>query len=104
MMSSATWMISVGIGLYFGYVPVNCVLFDRLIAAVGKVATAGFLIYVADASGYLARGAPAVQELRPAGPVVAAVLHVLQLRDVGAVRGVLRLSAVFHRVAQREAA
>ena len=53
MMSSATWMITVGIGLYLGYVPVNCVLFDRLIAAVGKVATAGFLIYVADASGYL---------------------------------------------------
>ena len=46
-------MISVGLGLYLGYVPVNCVLFDRLIAAVGKVATAGFLIYVADASGYL---------------------------------------------------
>ena len=53
MISSATWMISVGLGLYLGYVPVNCVLFDRLIAAVGKVATAGFLIYVADASGYL---------------------------------------------------
>ena len=53
MISAATWMISVGLGLYLGYVPVNCVLFDRLIAAVGKVATAGFLIYVADASGYL---------------------------------------------------
>ena len=53
MISSANWMISVGLGLYLGYVPVNCVLFDRLIAAVGQVATAGFLIYVADASGYL---------------------------------------------------
>jgi hypothetical protein len=46
-------MISVGLGLYIGYVPFNCVLFDRLIAAVGSVATAGFLIYVADAFGYL---------------------------------------------------
>lgn len=53
LLSSAAWMISVGIGLYLGYVPVNCVLFDRLIAAVGQVATAGFLIYVADASGYV---------------------------------------------------
>jgi hypothetical protein len=27
-------------------------LFDRLVAASGRVATAGFLIYVADAAGY----------------------------------------------------
>ncbi|WP_437644049.1 DUF5690 family protein [Sorangium sp. So ce362] len=47
------WMISVGLGLYVGYVPFNCVLFDRLIAAVGSVATAGFLITAADAFGYL---------------------------------------------------
>ncbi|WP_437661227.1 DUF5690 family protein [Sorangium sp. So ce1182] len=49
----AAWMISVGLGLYVGYVPYNCVLFDRLIAAVGSVATAGFLITAADAFGYL---------------------------------------------------
>ena len=53
LISSAAWMVSVGIGLYLGYVPVNCVLFDRLIAVVGRAATAGFLIYVADASGYV---------------------------------------------------
>ncbi|MGK4003457.1 DUF5690 family protein [Sorangium sp. So ce1036] len=47
------WMISVGLGLYVGYVPYNCVLFDRLIAALGSVATAGFLITAADAFGYL---------------------------------------------------
>ncbi|MFO0725217.1 MAG: DUF5690 family protein [Myxococcota bacterium] len=47
------WMIAVGLGLYLGYVPFNSVLFDRLIAALGSVATAGFLIYVADAFGYL---------------------------------------------------
>lgn len=52
-LSPVAWMISVGIGLYIAYVPFNCVLFDRLIAAVGSVATAGFLIYVADAFGYL---------------------------------------------------
>jgi hypothetical protein len=52
-LSPAAWMITVGLGLYVGYVPFNCVLFDRLIAAVGSVATAGFLIYVADAFGYL---------------------------------------------------
>ncbi len=47
-----TWMMSVGLGLYLGYVPFNCVIFDRLVAATGSVATAGFLIYVADAFGY----------------------------------------------------
>lgn len=46
------WMIAVGLGLYLGYVPFNCVLFDRLVAATGSIATAGFLIYVADAFGY----------------------------------------------------
>lgn len=49
----AAWMIAVGLGLYVGYVPFNSVLFDRMIAALGSVATAGFLIYVADAFGYL---------------------------------------------------
>ncbi len=49
----AAWMISVGLGLYVGYVPFNSVLFDRMIAALGSVATAAFLIYVADAFGYL---------------------------------------------------
>ena len=47
------WMIGVGFGLYLAYVPYGCVLFDRLLAAVGAVGTAGFLIYVTDAFGYL---------------------------------------------------
>ena len=47
------WMILSGAGLYMAYVPFNAMLFDRLIAASGTVGTAGFLIYVADASGYL---------------------------------------------------
>lgn len=53
VMGPATWMICVGLGLYVGYVPYNCVLFDRLIPAVGFAGTAGFLIYVADSFGYL---------------------------------------------------
>jgi hypothetical protein len=47
------WMGCVGLGLYLGYVPFGCVLFDRIIAAVGFVGTAGFMIYVTDAFGYL---------------------------------------------------
>lgn len=53
MLDPTWWMILVGLGLYLAYVPYGCVLFDRLIAAVGVSATAGFLIYVTDAFGYL---------------------------------------------------
>jgi len=47
------WMILSGAGLYMAYVPFNAMLFDRLIAVSGTVGTAGFLIYIADASGYV---------------------------------------------------
>lgn len=48
-----TWMIALGAGLYLGYTPFNALLFDRFIAASGRTGTAGFLIYVADACGYM---------------------------------------------------
>jgi hypothetical protein len=53
MLSPLAWMILTGAGLYMAYTPFNAMLFDRLIAFSGRVATAGFLIYIADASGYL---------------------------------------------------
>ncbi len=53
LLSPLAWMILSGAGLYMAYVPFNAMLFDRLIAASGTVGTAGFLIYVADAAGYL---------------------------------------------------
>jgi hypothetical protein len=46
------WMIASGAGLYVVYTPFNAMLFDRLVAVSGRIATAGFLIYVADAAGY----------------------------------------------------
>lgn len=53
LVSPEVWMITIGLGLYLAYVPFGSMLFDRLIAAVGWVATAGFLIYVTDAFGYV---------------------------------------------------
>lgn len=47
------WMTLTGVGLYMGYVPFNCMLFDRLIASFKYVSNAGFIIYVADSFGYL---------------------------------------------------
>jgi hypothetical protein len=46
-------MIALGAGLYLAYTPFNALLFDRFIAAGGRTGTAGFLIYVADACGYV---------------------------------------------------
>jgi hypothetical protein len=48
-----SWMILSGAGLYMAYTPFNAMLFDRLMAVSGRIGTAGFLIYLADASGYL---------------------------------------------------
>ncbi len=52
LISPLTLMILAGAGLYVAYTAFNAVLFDRLVAFSGRIATAGFLIYVADASGY----------------------------------------------------
>lgn len=51
-LSPLGWMILSGLGLYLGYTPFNAMLFDRLVAATRRAGTAGFLIYVADATGY----------------------------------------------------
>jgi MFS family permease len=53
VLDPALWMVAVGLGLYLAYVPYGCVFFDRLIASIGIVGTAGFMIYVTDAFGYL---------------------------------------------------
>jgi hypothetical protein len=52
VLSPMPWMTAVGLGVYLGYVPYGCVLFDRTIAALEIVATAVFLIYVSDAVAY----------------------------------------------------
>ncbi len=53
IISPVWWIISVGLGLYLGYVPFNSVLFDRLIATFRHAGNVGFLIYLADSFGYV---------------------------------------------------
>lgn len=53
LIAATPWMIMLGMGLYLGYVPFNSILFDRMIATFKYVSTVGFLIYLADAFGYL---------------------------------------------------
>jgi hypothetical protein len=54
LIAGPTWMASIGLGLYLGYVPFNSIFFDRLLAAFRYVGTVGFVMYLADSFGYLA--------------------------------------------------
>lgn len=51
--SAPLWMILMGSGLYMGYIPFNSMFFDRMIATFHYVGTVGFIMYVADAFGYV---------------------------------------------------
>ncbi len=54
LISPISWMISIGFGLYLGYIMYNTMLFDRLIASLRLKGNVGFLIYLADSFGYMA--------------------------------------------------
>jgi hypothetical protein len=47
------FMVLVGLGLYLPYVAIHTTVFERLIAMTRQVGNLGFLLYVADAFGYL---------------------------------------------------
>lgn len=47
------WMIVSGVGLFVPYILFNGILFDRLLAAFRERGNVGFLMYTADAFGYL---------------------------------------------------
>lgn len=53
ILDSFLWMVCTGFGLYICYVPFNCLFFDRFIAAFKIKGNSGFLIYIADAFGYV---------------------------------------------------
>ena len=51
------FMVLLGLGLYLPYVAVHTTIFERLIAMTRERGNVGFLMYVADAAGYLAYAA-----------------------------------------------
>ncbi|MBL7758492.1 MAG: hypothetical protein JNL59_13890, partial [Chitinophagaceae bacterium] len=53
LINGRLWMQLVGLGLYMSYIPFNCIFFERMIAAFRIQGNVGFLIYIADAFGYL---------------------------------------------------
>ena len=52
MMKGALWMQLTGMGLYMGYIPFNCIFFERMIASFKVAGNVGFLMYLVDAWGY----------------------------------------------------
>lgn len=47
------WMTMIGTGLYLSYVPFNALYFERMIASYKIRGNVGFIMYIADAFGYL---------------------------------------------------
>lgn len=53
IVSPVIWIVCAASGLYLGYVPYNCFYFERMLAAYKVPGNVGFVIYIADAFGYL---------------------------------------------------
>ena len=47
------WMAMIGTGLYLSYVPFNALYFERMIATYKVKSNVGFVMYIADAFGYM---------------------------------------------------
>ncbi len=88
LIGAIAWMIALGGGLYLAYTPFNGLLFDRLVAVTGEVGNAGFLIYVADSSGYA--GSVALLMAKNFGGLHLAWTHFLI--DAGLATGVVGLA------------
>ena len=48
-----TWMLFATTGLYLAYLPFNCLYFERMLATYKVKGNIGFVMYIADAFGYL---------------------------------------------------
>lgn len=53
LINPVVWMTMVALGLYLGYIPYNAIFFERMIAVFKSRSNVGFIMYIADAMGYL---------------------------------------------------
>ena len=53
IISPFVWMLFATTGIYLGYIPFNCLYFERMIATYKLQSNVGFVMYIADAFGYL---------------------------------------------------
>lgn len=47
------WVVITGLGLYMAFIPFNALLFERMIATFRYTSNIGYVMYLADAMGYL---------------------------------------------------
>jgi len=66
IIDSIGWMSIAGLGLYMAYIPYNAIFFERMIATFHCKGNVGFIMYIADAVGYL--GSVAVLLFKEFGP------------------------------------
>lgn len=53
IISPIIWMLLATTGLYLAYLPFNCLYFERMLSTYKLQANVGFVMYIADAFGYL---------------------------------------------------
>lgn len=53
LLSPFVWMLFGTTGMYLAYIPFNCLYFERMLSTYKLQANVGFVIYIADAFGYL---------------------------------------------------
>jgi hypothetical protein len=53
LISPVVWMIIATTGLYLSYLPFNCLYFERFLSTYSIKGNVGFVMYIADAFGYL---------------------------------------------------
>lgn len=53
IISPFIWFLTATSGLYLGYVPYNCLYFERMLATFKVQGNVGFVMYIADSFGYL---------------------------------------------------
>lgn len=96
------FMVACGIGLYVPYVAFHTTVFERLIAASHRPSNLGFLMYVADAAGYLGYVVVIVAKTawRPSGEFVAVLpffRSTLLIVSAASILALLGAIAYFHR-------
>lgn len=99
------FMVACGVGLYVPYVAFHTTVFERLIAASRRPCNLGFLMYVADAVGYLGYAVVMVIRLRYQAPstVLPLFLPLLTILSLGSIAALLGANWYFHRSLAREA-
>jgi len=102
MLNGVVFMILVGLGVYLPYVAVHTTVFERFLAMSREPANLGFLMYIADAIGYL--GYAGVMLVRSASVVDEAALSLFTwLCRVCVVLSAVALLAVWRFFAVRPA-